>query len=765
MHTMTLVGIARPITHALAVLAAATILFAAAPSTASAQDVGVKELESLAATIQDDAKRKEFLGHLNALIEARKGTAPEEAGGFGARMIAELSKGAAATGREVVNGLKRLSDLPVLWAWLEKKAMDAENRAVVLGGLVKLALILGIGFAVEYGGAVALARPRRILEERTRGSTLVKAGRLALRTLLDLAPATAFAATAYGALVLAQPSSNAYVVAITFINAYVAVRFSSIVIRMILAPQVEALRLIRIGDETANYLFIWARRLIVVAVFGYSAAQAAVLLGLPYAGYGGLIRLLGLIVAAMIVVLILQNRKAVAKWVRGKRGGKDTAVRKLRQRVSDIWHTLAIIYVGAAYGIWALAIPGGFRFLIQATVGTAVILIVLRFAIDLTRRLVERAFSVSDDVRRRFPRLEARVNRYVPVVHLTLRAVLLGLAALALLQTWGLGGLEWLETDVGRRILGSAITIGLVLVVALLIWEGVSSAIERYLNRIDADGTMIARSARTRTLLPMLRNAFLVLLLVMVALIVLSELGVNTGPLLAGAGVVGLAIGFGSQKMVQDVITGAFILFEDTIAVGDVATVGGLTGVVEAMSIRSIRLRDVSGTVHTVPFSSVDTVSNMTKEFSMAVFEVGVAYRENVDDVMTVLRELGAEMRADPDYGPLIIEDMEILGVDAFADSAVIIKARIKTLPIKQWSVMREFNRRMKNRFDALNIEIPFPHQTIYFGVDREGKAPPAFVQQLTPASRSRKAKKKPDEEQGSTDAPVTADDAVDLPG
>ena len=360
----------------------------------------------------------------------------------------------------------------------------------------------------------------------------------------------------------------------------------------------------------------------------------------------------------------------------------------------------------------------------------------------------------------------ARVNRYVPVVHLTLRAVLLAVAALALLQTWGLGGLEWLETDLGRRILGSAITIGLVLVAALLIWEGVSSAIERYLNRIDADGTMIARSARTRTLLPMLRNAFLVLLLVMVALIVLSELGVNTGPLLAGAGVVGLAIGFGSQKMVQDVITGAFILFEDTIAVGDVATVGGLTGVVEAMSIRSIRLRDLTGTVHTVPFSSVDTVSNMTKEFSMAVFEVGVAYRENVDDVMAVLRELGAEMRADPDYGPLILEDMEILGVDAFADSAVIIKARIKTLPIKQWSVMREFNRRMKHRFDALNIEIPFPHQTIYFGVDHEGKAPPAFVQQMNAPKRPRKAAKKPDEEQpASTDAPVTADDAVDLPG
>jgi small conductance mechanosensitive channel len=153
---------------------------------------------------------------------------------------------------------------------------------------------------------------------------------------------------------------------------------------------------------------------------------------------------------------------------------------------------------------------------------------------------------------------------------------------------------------------------------------------------------------------------------------------------------------------------------------------------VESVDIRTIRLRDLSGTVHTLPYSAIDTVSNLTKGFSFYIFDVGVAYREDVDEVMKVLQEIGDELKQDPEYGPVILEPLEMLGVDAFADSAVVIKARIKTAPIKQWWVGREFNRRMKKKFDDLDIEIPFPHQTLYFGVDKEQKAPPARVRILS---------------------------------
>nr|WP_246152217.1 mechanosensitive ion channel domain-containing protein [Roseospira navarrensis] len=252
--------------------------------------------------------------------------------------------------------------------------------------------------------------------------------------------------------------------------------------------------------------------------------------------------------------------------------------------------------------------------------------------------------------------------------------------------------------------------------------------IQRYLTSTDADGKVVERGQRERTLLPLLRNVLTVFLVVVASLIVLSEIGVDIAPLLAGAGVIGLAIGFGSQKLVQDVISGVFNLLEDTIGVGDVVQVGTHAGVVEAMSIRSIRLRDLSGNLHTIPFSAVDTVTNMTKDFSYYLMEVAVAYRENTDQVTQILREIAAGLQQDDEYGPVILEALEVLGVDGFKNSAVIIKARIKTKPIMQWWVGREFNRRMKHRFDAEGIEIPYPHMTLYFGVDKQGNAPPAHL-------------------------------------
>ena len=199
----------------------------------------------------------------------------------------------------------------------------------------------------------------------------------------------------------------------------------------------------------------------------------------------------------------------------------------------------------------------------------------------------------------------------------------------------------------------------------------------------------------------------------MTALVVLSEIGVNTAPLLASAGIIGVAIGFGSQKLVQDVITGLFLLLENTIQVGDVVRLGGLAGVVEELSVRTIRLRAEDGSVHAIPFSSVGTVTNMTRDYSRAVILASVAYKENYDEVVELLRGIVVEMRADPQWQDLILGDLEVWGLDQFADSAVIIKCRIMCTPFARWSVGREFNRRMKARFDEHGIEIPFPHQKL----------------------------------------------------
>nr|MBF0220635.1 mechanosensitive ion channel family protein [Desulfobulbaceae bacterium] len=221
---------------------------------------------------------------------------------------------------------------------------------------------------------------------------------------------------------------------------------------------------------------------------------------------------------------------------------------------------------------------------------------------------------------------------------------------------------------------------------------------------------------RIETVIRLVRQASLLALWTTVVLIVLKEVGVEIGPILASAGVLGLAIGFGAQNLVKDVISGFFFILENQVRVGDVAIINGTGGLVEKINFRTIILRDLSGIVHIFPNGSIQTLSNLTNEWSAYVFDIGVAYKENTDQVIEVMNKVGTEMLADENFGIYMLEPPEIFGVDKFDNSAVIIKGRIKTKPIRQWLVGREYLRRIKLAFDANGIEIPFPHQTIYFG-------------------------------------------------
>ncbi|HKL48447.1 MAG TPA: mechanosensitive ion channel family protein [Desulfuromonadales bacterium] len=234
-------------------------------------------------------------------------------------------------------------------------------------------------------------------------------------------------------------------------------------------------------------------------------------------------------------------------------------------------------------------------------------------------------------------------------------------------------------------------------------------------NRVEGEPPSDV-AKRVETLFRLVRQAVRIVLWTLVALIVLQNMGVEIGPILAGAGILGLAVGFGAQNLVRDVISGFFFILEDQIRVGDVAIINGTGGLVERVNLRTIVLRDLAGTVHVFPNGTVSTLSNMTHTWSAWVFDIGVAYKEDTDRVVEIIKDVGRKMREDPELGPAIIEDLEIFGVNKFADSAVEIKGRIKTRPIQQWTVGREFQRRIKYAFDEQGIEIPFPHRTVYFG-------------------------------------------------
>jgi small conductance mechanosensitive channel len=680
--------------------------------------VTVEDLQSLLSALENPAERERLAAQLRALIAAKKEAAPKEEA-IGARVLDVLSERIATLSNQFTSAAAALLNAPALFHWLSRQVSDEYTRGRMLEILAKLGVILGAGVGAAALARLALRRPRRAAERAEHVSRIVRWLLLAARTAIEIAPVAVFAAACYVVLPFTAPSATTRAIALAIVNAVVLTRVIIAAAFLVLSPSSWSLRLLPFSDETAEYAYIWVRRLATLAIYGYFAAQAALLLGLPAAGYATVLNALGLVIAAMLVILVLQNRHEVADWIRGAgpeaAAARATAVQSLRRLLADLWHILAILYVASIYSVWALRIEGGFQFVLAATLLTVVILALARLLAAVSDRAIARGFSVSDDVKRLYPTLEERANRYLPILNAVAKFAIYGVAGLALLQVWGLQAIGWVTSDIGRELTATVITIALALAVALALWEMAGLYMESYLARAEMHGEPEEKRARIRTMMPLARNALLVVLVTMVGLIVLAQLGINIAPLLAGAGIIGLAVGFGAQKMVQDVFTGMFVFLEAAVAVGDVVELGGHSGVVEAMSIRSIRLRDLEGNVHTIPFSAVSTVMNYTKDFSYYMFDVGVGYGENTDRVVTIMREVADGMRNDKHYASAILESLDVLGLDRFADSAVVIKARIKTMPGRQWMVGREFNRRLKMRFDEVGIEIPFPQRTITF--------------------------------------------------
>jgi small-conductance mechanosensitive channel len=281
--------------------------------------------------------------------------------------------------------------------------------------------------------------------------------------------------------------------------------------------------------------------------------------------------------------------------------------------------------------------------------------------------------------------------------------------------------MNWIVTS-GPRVV--------VILVAMLVGIKLSRVVARRFFRFLGRYKAMDEEYRKRadTLSAVVGYLLSTTVIVVAVVMILAELAIDIGPVLAAAGVVGIAVGFGAQHLVQDVISGFFILLDDQIRVGDVVQIADKGGLVEHLNLRVVVLRDLAGNVHYVRNGKIDVVTNMTKDYSRYVFDIGVAYREDVDEIIRVVRQIDEELRSDPEFESDILEPIEILGLDQFADSAVIIKARTKTKPIKQWSVAREFNRRLKKKFDEKGIEIPFPHVTLYMGQDKTGQAPPLNV-------------------------------------
>lgn len=405
-----------------------------------------------------------------------------------------------------------------------------------------------------------------------------------------------------------------------------------------------------------------------------------------------------------------------------------------------LWPILYVAYLGGILAIISLDILG-YRYAAQFiwSRGFASLALIAAFRLLLWRLVAQSASAGMDYIWRVSTRpgdgeMEEEDNtaqrtRYTRLVVGGGHALLLAIAVGGVLTIWGVDVVQLFTSPFAGQVLSRLAILALTVTITAGVIQ-ISRALTEYLlePRATEQGTPQEVGRKLRTLVPLIQNIIKFGALFAMVLVILNQIGVDTGPIIAGVGIFGLAIGFASQSLIKDVINGLFILFEDSISVGDVVNLRGIGGVVEKITLRAVTIRDLSGHVHVIPNSSIDMVTNMTKDFAYYLSDVGIGYRESVDDVIALLREIAEGMRSDLAYRMAMLEPLEVMGLDRFDDSAVVIRVRLKTRPGQQWRVGREFNRRMKNTFDAYGIEIPFPHRTIYWGSLKDGKQVPLHL-------------------------------------
>ncbi|MBL8835060.1 MAG: mechanosensitive ion channel [Alphaproteobacteria bacterium] len=702
-------------------LTAPAVPAAGAPAAAAPPS---PELERLLQTLENDAERQRLVEGLRALLQAQRSgqAAPAEAtpqiDRVGGRFVETLAEQIGGVGAAVLRAAGFVADAPKLWHGLRSVLGNPVARARIVETVTTIAAILLVAWAAEWLTRLALVRPRRVFESRPGATGWRRLRDGIYHALLALVPIAVFGAAAFIVLGIAAPTFVVALIAVAMINASLLSRAIGLASWTILAPRVPRLRLLPLADETAAYFDLWIRRIAGVSIYGQFAAEAVYIVGLPYSGYVFLLKLLGVVVALMLVILVLQNRHTVAQIIAGStaagHGDDDPgAPRRAVRRFADYWHVPTLTFVAFVLAVWLLQ-QDSFVSVLQAAALTLVLIALAWLASRLARRLITRMFTISEELKQRFPTLEARANRYSQILDVAAIGAIWAFAVTAILEGWGLRSLEWLTSQSGRRITSSTISIALTVLVALAVWEGVRITLDRYVGRVaGASLEDQRRAARIRTMIPLINRVLLMILGAFVGLIVLSELGVNIAPLLALSGAVGIAVGLGAQQLIKDLIAGASMVIEDTVAIGDAVEVGDKAGVVEDMSLRALKLRALDGTLHTIPFGEFKIISNMSKDFSFAVVEVHVGYGADVDTVIDLIIKTAEALRQDPDVGPLIRSDFESFGAERFGAAAIIYRGRFRTLPGRAALVVRAFNRAIKNAFDRAGIEMPYPQHTI----------------------------------------------------
>jgi len=697
--------------------------------------------------LQDQGKRDQLIDTLRAI--AKVSSAPvakaapaavaqaKAADGVGADVLSEASSKIGELSAELGHTVRATTKFHLLWRWLSNTARDPQAQQLLTSLLWRAVAVALLALLAERAVQFALRRPVAALQTRATRDvvqtspveplgddlaavsdarratglrrTVARTPYVVARLFLELAPIAAFAAIGNSLLATdigADPIARIGILAL--VNAYVVCRIVMSVLRALIGASAAGTSLFTLPAEAVAAAETWTRRIVGVAVFGLALANIARALGLERRGYWALVKLVVLIPHLLLVVVTFRYRHAVASFIRAP-AGRGGLLAILRNRFADVWHYVAIFANLALWAIWAFRIPNGYSVVAYYALAAILVLAGARVAWAVAVGGVDRALHPGSGFLMGHPIAQVLVARYRPVLRLAISTIIAIIAIGVLLEAWGVDTVSWFDPGhVGAILVSELSSVILAIAIAVVVWEACNGAIERQLARYASEGAY-ARAARLRTLLPLLRTALIVTILTIAGLTALSAIGVNIAPLLAGAGIVGIAVGFGSQKLVQDVVTGVFLLLENAMQVGDFVTVSGLSGKVEDLSVRSIRLRAGDGSVHIIPFSSVTSVTNTNRGIGNAAISVNLAYDEDVDRAGEVLKQIAAEMRREPRFKSLMRSDFDLWGVDKVDGATVTIVGQIECTDSGRWPVQREFNRRMKIRFQKLGVDIAHP--------------------------------------------------------
>ena len=693
-------------------------------------EINPHELEKTIKLLENPEESKKLAAQLKSLLEAQKQSRQKEEAAQVKQEeevfpeLFDLYEAYQTQAFAVVKDFfSMVSDLPGLFSRFKESLGKKENirRLRSVGIRLAIAFLAGFltwlilrGYVRRWTQKITLQKPSTQLQ-RIRD--------VLIESFFQIYPWAAIYVYAYLFLILFPMGKKAQTILLQSLLALILYFAAKNIAYFLLSPESREKRVFPLPDQLSGYIFIWTRRIFVFSlwmylfhlptvVFRWSSFEIALATIYKFA----LIIMAGIILAQwkerVRELLTFSFQEGEPTW--------KVSLKRIFNFLSGKIYLIALFYLGLLVVFSLTASPGTYAFMLAAT-GKSLLIILLAIGLWILWGLgFAKIFQVSKNLKEKYPDLEEQVNRYVHYLGKAGYLAVLVFAALSLLDVWGVDIFGLLGANASW--IKAMLRIPFIVLFSAIFIQVANFLIDKFAHhtklRILASSVAppIEIEKRVSTLSRIFKRSILVIVATFATMMSLSELGFDIKPVLAGAGIVGLAVGFGAQNLVRDILSGLFFIFENRIRVGDVAIINGTGGLVEQVNLRTTVLRGLDGTVHVFPNGAINTLSNMTYEYSYYLFNVGVAYKEDTDRVVAVLKEISKEIIQEEEFKSAILEPLEILGVDEFADSAVVIKARIKTIPIKQWFVGREMNRRIKKRFDELGIEIPFPHRSLYFG-------------------------------------------------